>query len=199
MSNQLARQNYLESGNSGELSAAYPAVIPGYSVFVNQFLLNIGAAGTSLLLAVWHTAASNRSLWLSRAHITLIYSSAISILDLNVVRINSAPTGGTTRTPVAYNKANSLEAAGAATGMSLATGGGAIDATLWSNTRYVAALGQIAPQSLQTTEIILGDFSSNYGIEMPRARAGFLEGFGIQVKSSTAVSYLECYATIEFG
>jgi len=193
---QVAPQDYVEAANRGEFSSTFPATFPGAAIYANQASLVFAGAGTLQLLAAWHAATANRNLWLRRAWYTLVSNSGAATIDVELVRITAAPTGGTAVTPFAFNKGWAPEANGL-TAMKLGTGGGTVDGVLAAHS-FGAGVFTAGVNPGALAPFVLGDYWPSEGLELPRARKLFLEGFMLQVTASAATT-LKVTAGLDVG
>lgn len=181
--NQRSLLDYYEAANRGELTASIPAILPTAVVYGNQISWTSGGAASQLVLAAWHAATSLRTLWLRRVKYNILSNSAAALVDAELLRITTAPTGGTVVTPFAMN-ADWAPETGGLTGMKGAiTGGGAVAGVLDGQSYSLGiTTGITSPTGL--APLLLGDYWPETLTEPPRARAGHLEGWALRLTAS---------------
>jgi hypothetical protein len=149
-----------------------------------------GTNATKTLVAIWHAAASAVRLELQRVILTFT-SSAAGIVTAEIVRITTAPTGGTS---VAANIVpnDSADAASVQSAMTLPSGEPTKTAPLVAASFNVGAAAA-ATNLANLTPIVLYTHDDQERKPLTAA-GGALQGFGIQLFSTTNVTYI---ATVE--
>jgi hypothetical protein len=149
---------------------------------------------TKQYLAIWHANTVTQNVNIKNVYFTFQSNSAASIITVELVRITTAPTGGTATTPAPVD---SSSAAASSSGMTLPSTAG----TETANTFFASSTFNLGILAGQTTPpvgpIVLYQSQPLDDLQPLRIRTATTEGLALRL-TSTGASTVVITATIEF-